>query len=78
VLLTMFGADPAGWPGAVLAQPALVTVPVAFAVMVAVSLVTARPLQVSRTMVRLHTPEQLVLDRGSYHPENRPATHHRS
>jgi hypothetical protein len=29
-------------------------------------------------MVRLHTPEQLVLDRGSYHPENRPATHHRS
>jgi cation/acetate symporter len=62
----------------VLAQPALVTVPVAFAVMVAVSLVTARPLQVSRTMVRLHTPEQLVLDRGSYHPENRPATHHRS
>jgi hypothetical protein len=37
--------------------------------MVGVSLVTARPLQVSRTMVRLHTPEHLVLDRGSYHPE---------
>ena len=37
--------------------------------MVAVSLVTTPPRQVSRTMVRLHTPEHLVLDRGSYHPE---------
>jgi Na+(H+)/acetate symporter ActP len=73
VLATMFGANPGGWTGAVLTQPALVTVPVAFAVMVAVSLVTARPLQVSRTMVRLHTPEHLTLDRGSYHPEHTPA-----
>jgi cation/acetate symporter len=71
VLMTMFGATPPGWPGAVLAQPALVTVPVGFAVMTAVSLVTRRPLQVSVTMVRLHTPEHLPLDRGTYHPEAR-------
>jgi cation/acetate symporter len=71
VLMTMFGATPPGWPGAVLAQPALITVPVGFAVMTAVSLVTRRPLQVSRTMVRLHTPEHLPLDRGTYHPEAR-------
>jgi cation/acetate symporter len=71
--LTMFGAHPPGWTGAVLAQPALVTVPAAFAVMIAVSLVSPVPTQVSRTMVRLHTPEHLVLDRGSYHPEGRRA-----
>jgi cation/acetate symporter len=71
VLMTMFGAAPPGWPGAVLAQPALVTVPVGFAVMAGVSLLTRRPVQVSRTMVRLHTPEHLPLDRGSYHPEAR-------
>ena len=71
VAMTMFGSSLPGWPGAVLAQPALVTVPAAFAVMVGVSLVTSRPLHVSRTMVRLHTPEHLVLDRGSYHPERR-------
>jgi cation/acetate symporter len=76
VLLTMFGIAPGGWTGAVLAQPALVTVPTAFAVMVGVSLVTSRPLQVSRTMVRLHTPEHLVLDRGSYHPEGGSADDH--
>jgi cation/acetate symporter len=71
VLATMFGTVLTGWPGAVLAQPALITVPVAFLVMVSVSLVTPRPVHVARTMVRLHTPEHLVLDRGSYHPENR-------
>ncbi|MDX6299596.1 MAG: cation/acetate symporter [Nocardioidaceae bacterium] len=69
VVSTMFGAAPTGWWGAVLAQPALLTVPTAFVVMVAVSLATTPPRQVSRTMVRLHTPEHLVLDRGSYHPE---------
>lgn len=74
VLATMFGTAFAGWPGAILAQPALITVPVAFLVMMGVSLVTPRPLHVGRTMVRLHTPEHLVLDRGSYHPENRRTT----
>jgi Na+(H+)/acetate symporter ActP len=74
VLATMFGAVLTGWLGAVVAQPALITVPVAFLVMFGVSLVTPQPLHVGRTMVRLHTPEHLVLDRGSYHPENRRTT----
>jgi cation/acetate symporter len=69
VISTMFGAAPAGWWGAVLAQPALLTVPIAFVAMIAVSLLTTPPMQVSRTMVRLHTPEHLVLNRGSYDPE---------
>jgi cation/acetate symporter len=69
VVATMFGTELAGWPGAVLSQPALVTVPMAFAVMVGTSLVSPAPEHVARTMVRLHAPEHLVLDRGSYHPE---------
>ena len=57
------------WPGlggAVLSQPALVTVPLAFASMVLVSLFTARPTHVGRTMVRLHTPEDVAVDRGTF------------
>ena len=57
------------WPGAagaVLSQPALVTVPLAFASMVGVSLLTAPPAHVARTMVRLHTPEDVVVDRGTF------------
>ena len=53
------------------AQPALCTVPLAFATMVGVSRATQGrlPAHLGRTMVRLHTPEDLELDRGSYHPE---------
>ena len=57
-----------GLGGAVLSQPALVTVPLAFATMVGVSLVTSRPLHVARTMVRLHTPEAVMVDRGAFRP----------
>ena len=59
-----------GWVGVLLAQPAAWTVPMAFATMVAVSLVTQSrlPLHVSRTMVRLHTPEAVQLDRGPQPP----------
>jgi Na+(H+)/acetate symporter ActP len=55
-----------GWAGTLLAHPAALTVPSAFLVMVVVSLLTPRrlPVHVSRTMVRLHTPESVVLDRG--------------
>jgi Na+(H+)/acetate symporter ActP len=62
---TALGSSP-GLLGALLAQPAAWTVPTAFAVMVGVSLATRRtvPASVGRTMVRLHTPERLVLDRG--------------
>jgi Na+(H+)/acetate symporter ActP len=71
VLSVMLGAEPAGWTGAVVAQPALVTVPLAFLTMVTVSLATRRhlPAHLGSTMVRLHTPEAVDLDRGNYHPE---------
>jgi hypothetical protein len=69
----MFGVRPEGWSGALLAQPALVTVPLAFGAMIAVSLLTHKqlPPHLASTMVRLHTPEHIDLDRGSYHPELR-------
>ena len=70
VLSVMVGATAPGWTGALLAQPALLTVPIAFATMVAVSVADrARvPLHVGRAMVRLHLPETVEVDRGSYHP----------
>ena len=65
-------ADPArtGWAGAVLAQPAAWTVPVGFAVMVGMSLATPGRVApgIARTMVRLHTPEQVEVDRGGWQP----------
>ena len=72
VLDVMLGAEPAGWLGTVVTQPAMATVPIAFATMIGVSLLTRDrlPAHLGRTMVRLHTPEDLTLDRGSYHPEN--------
>ena len=71
VVATTFGVDWEGWVGVVIRQPAAVTVPTAFATMVAVSLLTRRsvPEHVNLTMVRLHAPENLELDRGSFHPE---------
>ena len=66
VVLTLVADPRPGWTGALLAQPAAWTVPLAFATMLVVSLLTpARlPVHVSRTMVRLHTPEAVALDRG--------------
>jgi cation/acetate symporter len=71
VLAVMVGVQPSGLRGALLAQPALLTVPIAFATMTGVSLSDrARvPLHVGRAMVRLHLPETLDVDRGSYRPE---------
>ena len=61
VVITMTTGTHSGWPGAVLTQPAAITVPLAFAVMITVSLLTPRhiPVDVRRTMVRLHVPEAL-------------------
>jgi cation/acetate symporter len=64
VLLTVFaGPVGDGWIAALLAQPAAWTVPLAFAVMVAVSLATRKrvPESVSATMLRLHAPDALRL-----------------
>ncbi|SCL15554.1 cation acetate symporter [Micromonospora inyonensis] len=63
VLLTVVGPPLAGWPATLVAQPAAWTVPLAFTVMVAVSVASRRrvPTDVATTMLRLHTPESLRL-----------------
>ncbi|EXG79032.1 cation acetate symporter [Cryptosporangium arvum] len=61
VLLAVAGPTLTGWPAALVAQPAAWTVPLAFAVMVTVSVVTRRriPANVGAMMLRLHAPESL-------------------
>ncbi|MEU2610793.1 cation acetate symporter [Micromonospora sp. NPDC007271] len=63
VLLTVLGPPLTGWPATLTTQPAAWTVPLAFTVMVAVSMATRRrlPADVGVTMLRLHTPEALRL-----------------
>jgi cation/acetate symporter len=67
VLVTVFGGVRGGWAGALLSQPAAWTVPIAFTVTAIVSLATPSrvPRGTARTMVRLHTPEDLALDRSA-------------
>ena len=66
VLAAIAGVDADGWAGALLAQPAAWTVPLAFAVMIGVSFATRdrQTRDVARIMVRLHAPEQVRVDRG--------------
>lgn len=66
VAITLVHGSGRGLAGALLAQPAAWSVPLAFAVMIGVSLVSreTRPPDVARIMVRLHTPEGVHLDRG--------------
>jgi Na+(H+)/acetate symporter ActP len=66
VLATLLGGAPSGWTGALLAQPAAWSVPIAFAVTIGTSLATrgSLPPHVGRTMVRLHAPEDVDVDRG--------------
>jgi Na+(H+)/acetate symporter ActP len=66
VTATMLAGPFGGWTGALLAQPAAWTVPLAVLTMVCVSLLTrARvPAQTGRLMIRLHTPEGVEVDRG--------------
>jgi Na+(H+)/acetate symporter ActP len=63
VVTAIIGPKP-GWGGALLGQPAAITVPIAFAVMVIGSLLTRHrtPADVAATMVRLHAPESLLAD----------------
>lgn len=69
VLVTMLAGPIDGWPGALLGQPAAWTIPIAFTVAVLVSLATPGhiPRNTSRTMVRLHSPEDLQLERSPRH-----------
>lgn len=71
VVTVMSGVHLDGMTAAIVAQPALITVPIAFTAMVVGSLATAqrKPQHLARTMVRLHTPEEVEVDRGGYHPE---------
>lgn len=57
--------SPGGWLGVLMSQPAAWSVPVGFGLMIGVSLLTrsAVPATVARTMVRLHTPEHIDVDR---------------
>ena len=66
VVITLVAGRGDGWSGALLAQPAAWTVPIAFAVMIVVSLRTPTrvPSGVARTMVALHAPESLGLTAG--------------
>lgn len=63
VLLTVLGPPLTGWPATLTTQPAAWTVPLAFTVMVAVSVATRRrlPADVGTTMLRLHAPDALRL-----------------
>ncbi|MGC5032429.1 cation acetate symporter [Micromonospora sp. DT229] len=63
VLITVLGPPLSGWPATLTGQPAAWTVPLAFTVMVAVSLATRgrTPTDVGRTMLRLHAPDSLRL-----------------
>lgn len=71
VIATLVGFTATNWAGALIAQPAAWTVPLALTTMIGVSLATTRqrPPNVIRAMVRLHTPEHLDVDRGTYDPE---------
>jgi len=64
VVITLVAGRGDGWSGALLAQPAAWTVPIAFVVMVVVSLRTPDrvPRSIARTMVALHAPESLGLE----------------
>jgi len=61
VAMAVLGLGPDGWWRSVVTQPAAVSVPVAFAVMVLASLATRRtvPVNVGRVLLRLHAPERL-------------------
>jgi Na+(H+)/acetate symporter ActP len=59
----LIDAQGAGGPVyALLTQPAIISVPVAFAAMITVSLTTSRPDDVSAQMLALHAPEGLGLE----------------
>lgn len=66
VVLAFLGDPLSGWWGRLVLQPAAWTVPAAFTAMIVGSLASRRriPGHVTTFMVRLHTPENVLLDRG--------------
>jgi cation/acetate symporter len=82
IVATMLGAAAHGWGAALLGQPAVWTVPLAFSVMIVTSLLTqhAIPPHVEHMMIRMHLPERLI--RRTYRtglphaaPEPQPVPH---
>ncbi|MET9802519.1 cation acetate symporter [Streptomyces sp. NPDC006368] len=71
VMATRAGLAPEGWPHALMAWPAVWSVPLGFLTMVAVSLATPRhvPPGTPAILARLHLPEDLI---GRAQPEDRP------
>jgi cation/acetate symporter len=68
VIATMLGAGKTGWPAVLLGEPAIWTVPLAFATMIGLSLLTPRamPHDVTQKLLALHLPERIrVPARGS-------------
>jgi cation/acetate symporter len=65
-LINVAGAPSAGWPRALVGQPAAWTMPLAFLTVIVVSKLTPDriPAGTARSMVRLHTPEAVDVDRG--------------
>jgi Na+(H+)/acetate symporter ActP len=63
VVATVAGPPLSGWPAILVGQPAAWTVPLAFLVMVSVSMLSRRrvPADVGTTMLRLHAPDALRL-----------------
>lgn len=61
IVSTMLGAATGGWGSVLFGQPAIWTVPLAFTVMVVVSLLTQQTLpgNVGKVMLRMHLPEAL-------------------
>ncbi len=61
VVLTIAGVGKSGWPAVLLGEPAIWTVPLAFAAMVGGSLLTRRslPRDVTRKLLALHLPERV-------------------
>jgi Na+(H+)/acetate symporter ActP len=73
IVATMLGAATRSWGAALLGQPAVWTVPLAFSVMIVTSLLTqgSIPPHVEHMMLRMHLPEGLI--RRTYHA-GRPYT----
>jgi cation/acetate symporter len=68
IFLDLALGEPGGVYGALLAQPAVVSVPVAFAIMIGVSLRTPEPTDVEVDMLALHAPEGLGLAQREHVP----------
>jgi Na+(H+)/acetate symporter ActP len=68
VTMSLFAVVPQGWVGVLLYRPAVVTVPVAFLTMIAVSWFTRAsiPRDVDRSLMILHAPERLGLSRDGF------------